>query len=97
MWFVSWQIFQPIQIVAMAFQHAILALFVALVVVPLAQADFQLECPMLPAEECAFAVSFSAHRCVLEKAVGSDLYVCEVPNTVHLLDLNDRLFVPRSD
>jgi hypothetical protein len=65
---------------AMALQHAILALFVALVVVPLAQADFQLECKMLPVEECAFAVSYSGHRCVLEKTLGSDQHVCEISN-----------------
>lgn len=35
---------------------------------------------MLPVEECAFAVSYSGHRCVLEKALNSDLYMCETSN-----------------
>lgn len=64
----------------MAYQQALLALVVALVVVPLARADFQLECSMLPAEECAFAVSYTGNRCVLDKALRSDHYTCETSN-----------------
>jgi hypothetical protein len=64
----------------MAFQHAVAALLVALVIVPLAQADFQLECPMLPVEECAYSVSYDGHRCVLEKALHSDVHMCETSN-----------------
>jgi hypothetical protein len=64
----------------MTFQHALVALLVALVIVPLAQADFQLECQMLPIEECAFSVSYDGHRCVLEKSLGSDVHVCETSN-----------------